>query len=58
MSATEQEQLERGMRSILKMFAEGRLIYRRDEKAVRIDLGGRVERVRRLRSAELAGAAR
>jgi hypothetical protein len=46
----ENEHLERAMRSILKMFAEGSLVYRKRESMVRDDIGSRSDRVRRIRS--------
>ena len=45
----ENESLERAMRSILKLFAEGCLVYKKRETTVRVDIGSRSDRVRRLR---------
>jgi hypothetical protein len=44
------ETLEVAMRSILKLFADGCLVYRKRETTVRHDIGSSSHRVRRLRS--------
>jgi hypothetical protein len=41
--------LELAMRSILRLFAEGALVYRRREERVEFDVTGRAARARRVR---------
>lgn len=56
-SRDETEHLERAMRSILKMFADGALTYRRREQTVKVDIGSRSDRIRRLRAQPTAAPA-
>jgi hypothetical protein len=53
---TEAESLELAMRSILRMFADGNLVYRRREQRVAIDVSRPSDRLRRIRAAERAAA--
>lgn len=47
----EAESLELAMRSILRMFADGNLVYRRRETRVSMDVSKPSDRLRRIRAA-------
>jgi len=47
----EAESLELAMRSILRMFADGNLVYRRRETRVSMDVAKGSDRLRRIRAA-------
>jgi hypothetical protein len=53
----EAESLELAMRSILRMFADGNLVYRKREQRVAIDVTKPSDRLRRIRQAQAASAA-
>jgi hypothetical protein len=48
---SEAESLELAMRSILRMFADGNLVYRRRETRVNMDVSKPSDRLRRIRAA-------
>lgn len=52
----EAESLELAMRSILRMFADGNLVYRKRETRVAIDVTKPSDRLRRIRQAQAAAA--
>jgi hypothetical protein len=52
----EAESLELAMRSILRMFADGNLVYRRRETRVSMDVSKPSDRLRRIRAAAQAQA--
>lgn len=45
----EAERLEHALRLVLRLFANGDLVYRRREDRVALDVAARAERVRRVR---------
>lgn len=53
----EAESLELAMRSILRMFADGNLVYRRRETRVSMDVSKPSDRLRRIRAAVQATVA-
>lgn len=53
----EAESLELAMRSILRMFADGNLVYRRRETRVSMDVSKPSDRLRRVRAAIQAQSA-
>jgi hypothetical protein len=53
----EAESLELAMRSILRMFADGNLVYRRRETRVSMDVSKPSDRLRRIRAAVQATSA-
>jgi hypothetical protein len=54
---SEAESLELAMRSILRMFADGNLVYRRRETRVAMDVTKPSDRLRRIRAAQVAAPA-
>lgn len=53
----ESDSLELAMRSILRMFADGNLVYRKREQRIALDVTKPSDRLRRIRSAQTQAAA-